>query len=107
MKSVLAQSSAPLVTMTHEVFTKLFNYIGSLLWSRWFFVDCDNNRCNTKSHVSNIQMLACVLRVTFLRLHAVESALVLLGSENPVSAGEEDEPCPSKGDAICLEVLGG
>lgn len=45
--------------------------------------------------------------LTFLRLHAVEATLVLLGPKDPVCTREEDEPDASKCDSIGLEELGG
>lgn len=47
---VLALSSAFLIAVAHEVFTQLFDYIGSLLGGCWFLVDGHHNSCKKNDH---------------------------------------------------------
>jgi len=62
--------SPVLVTVRYKVFTELLHHVGRLLWSGRFFIDRHYNG--------------------FLRLDAVETRLVLLGSQNPVSSRQKD-----------------
>ena len=103
---MLAHSSASLVTVAHEVLAKLLHDIGSLLGSGRFLVHGNNNGCKRGKCQNCLTVCSFQLLVTFLGLHAVETALVLLGTQDSIGAGEEDEPRPSQSDAIGLEVLG-
>ena len=50
-----------LIAMTHEVFTKLLNNIGSLLWGGWLLVDGHHDGCKGKSSMKTCRSRCCVL----------------------------------------------